>query len=188
MANLQDSLRLFRTFWRDLVSMGSTPEEDPGKETIVSPTALADIARELGADATARFVHAFIDLWPVRRLRIRTAIQARDAPATMDATLSLRSAALTAGAQPLAAHAKLIRGALSIPGTPAWDDTHHLLAALDDLGDRTVQTLSGAVAGSPPCDEYGRGQPRPSAGWLRQDRQDPENTQTPEPPPAATMN
>ena len=144
--------------------MGSHPAEDPGKETLVSPTVLMDLARELGADATIRFVHAFIDLWPMRSLRIHTAIHGRNTPAAMDAALSLRSAALMAGAQPLADQADLIRGTLSTPGAPAWDDAHHLLGTMDDLGDRTVQALSGAIAGSPPCGPNGRGQPRPVAG------------------------
>jgi hypothetical protein len=52
----------------------------------------------------------------------------------MDAVLSLRSAALMAGAQPLADHAELIRGALSIPGSPAWEVTRRLLAALTISG------------------------------------------------------
>jgi hypothetical protein len=130
----------------------------------VSPTVLMDLARELGADATTRFVHAFVDLWPVRSLRIHAAVRACDTPAAMDAVLSLRSAALMAGAQPLADQAELIRGTLATPGAPAWDDAHHLLAAMDDLGDRTVQTLSSAIAGSPRCGEYGRGQPRTVAG------------------------
>jgi hypothetical protein len=144
--------------------MGPSPAQDPGKETLVSTTVLMDLARELGADATTRFVHAFMDLWPVRRLRIHTAIQARDAPAAMDAVLSLRSAALMAGARPLADHAELIRGTLTAPGAPAWDDAHHLLAAMDDLGDRTMQMLSAVIAGSPPCGDNERGQPRPDAG------------------------
>jgi uncharacterized protein YfaQ (DUF2300 family) len=130
----------------------------------VSPAVLMDLARELGPEATTRFVHAFVDLWPVRRPRIHTAIQARDAPAAMDAVLSLRSAVLMAGAQPLADHAELIRGTLSTPGAPAWETAHHLLAALDDLGDQTVQALSAAIAGSPPCGENERGQPRSVTG------------------------
>ena len=47
-ANLQDSLRLFRTFRDDHVSMGSRPAEYPGKDNLVSPTVLMDLARELG--------------------------------------------------------------------------------------------------------------------------------------------
>jgi hypothetical protein len=168
--------------------MGPSPAEDHGKQSPVSPTVLMDLARELGADATARFVRAFVDLWPVRRLRIHTAIQARDAPAAMDAVLSLRSAALMAGAQPLADQAELIRGTLSTPGPPAWNVDQHLLAALDDLGDRTVQTLYAAIAGSPQYGEYGPGQPPADAGWLRQDSHQPENTPAPEPPPAAVIN
>lgn len=116
------------------------------------PTVLVDLARELGADATTRFVQVFVDLWPVRKLRIHTAIRSRDTPAAMDAVLSLRSAALMAGAHALADHAELIRGTLTTLDSP-WEDAHHLLAPMDDLGDRTVQTLSGAIAAVPPCDE-----------------------------------
>ncbi|MGB9033642.1 MAG: hypothetical protein WCC45_03885 [Paeniglutamicibacter sp.] len=130
----------------------------------MSTTVLMDLARELGADATTRFVRAFMDLWSVRRLRIHAAIQARDAPAAMDAVLSLRSAALMAGARPLAGQAELIRGTLTTPGAPAWDDAHHLLGTMDDLGDRTMQMLSAAIAGSPPCGDNESGQPRPGAG------------------------
>jgi hypothetical protein len=119
----------------------------------VPPIVLVDLAREPGADATTRFVQVFVDLWPVRKLRIHTAIRSRDTPAAMDAVLFLCSAAPMAGAQALADHAELIRGTLSTLESPPWEDAHRLLAPLDDLGDRTVQTLSGAIAAVPPCNE-----------------------------------
>jgi hypothetical protein len=117
----------------------------------VSTPALMDLADELGTDAATRFVHVFTDLWPTRSQRIHAAIHARDAPAAMDAVLSLRSAALMAGARSLADQAELIRGTLCRPGAPVWEDAHHLLATMDDLGDRTVQMFSAAIADSPPC-------------------------------------
>jgi hypothetical protein len=117
----------------------------------VSTTVLMDLAEELGTDAATRFVHAFADLWPARRARIHAAIRAQDSAAAMDAILSLRSGALMAGAGPLAGHADLIRTTLLGPGCPAWEHACHLLAALDDLGERTVKMLRSSIASWPQC-------------------------------------
>ncbi|MFL4477626.1 hypothetical protein ACIPUB_05010 [Paeniglutamicibacter sp. ORCA_105] len=112
----------------------------------MSTNVLADLARELGAEAATRFVHDFVDLWPVRRQRIHAAIGTQDLDGAIDAAFSLRSAALMAGARPLAAHADLIRATLHETGSPAWEYARRLLAALDELGDRTVKTLAEAIA------------------------------------------
>jgi hypothetical protein len=126
--------------------MGFSPAESQRKETPVSPTVLADLADELGADAATRFVHAFADLWPVRRLRIHAAICAQDPAAAMDAVLSLRSGASMAGATPLAEHTELIRTTLLSPHAPAWAHAHALLPAMDELGEGTVRMLRASVA------------------------------------------
>lgn len=107
---------------------------------------LADLAEELGTDAVTRFVHDFMDLWPVRRQRIHAAIGIQDLDGAIDAAFSLRSAALMAGACPLAAHSDLIRATLHETGSPAWEYARRLLVALDELGDRTVKTLAQAIA------------------------------------------
>ncbi|MFL4477020.1 hypothetical protein ACIPUB_01950 [Paeniglutamicibacter sp. ORCA_105] len=107
---------------------------------------LADLARELGAEAATRFVHDFVDVWPVRRQRIHAAIGTQDLDGAIDAAFSLRSAALMAGACPLAAHAASIRATLHETGSPAWEYARRLLVALDELGDRTVKTLAEAIA------------------------------------------
>lgn len=78
---------------------------------------LADLGRELGSDAVTRFVRDFVDLWPVRRQRIHAAIGTQDLDGAIDAAFSLRSAALMAGACPLAAHADLIRATLHETGS-----------------------------------------------------------------------
>jgi hypothetical protein len=117
----------------------------------VQTSVLTGLAEELGTDAAKRFVHNFADLWPVRRARIHAAIRAQDCEAAMDAVLSLRSGALMAGAMLLAGHADLIRTTLLGPGCPAWEQACHLLAALDDLGERTVKMLRSSIASWPQC-------------------------------------
>lgn len=126
--------------------MGFSPAELHEREGPVTLTVLMDLAEEVGTDVAARFVHAFVDLWPTRRQRIHAAIYGHDADAAMDAVLSLRSGSLIAGALPLAAHADMIRATLLTPGFPAWESARHHLVALDEIGNRTVETLSGAVA------------------------------------------
>ena len=128
--------------------MGPDPAEPHGKENLVSTTVLMGLTEELGIDAATRFVHAFADLWPVRRARIHAAICARDSAAAMDAVLSLRSGALMAGAGPLAGHTDLIRTALLVPGCP-WEHASYLLVTLDDLGERAVAMLCDSIASWP---------------------------------------
>jgi hypothetical protein len=114
----------------------------------VCTNVLTDLAGELGTDAVTRFVHDFMDLWPVRRQRIHAAIGTQDLDDAIDAAFSLRSAALMAGAGacPLAAHVDLIRATLHETVSPAWERARRLLATLDELGDRTVKTLAEAIA------------------------------------------
>lgn len=106
---------------------------------------LTDLAGELGTDAVTRFVHDFMDLWPVRRQRIHAAIGTQDLDDAIDAAFSLRSAALMAGARPMAAHVDLIRATLHETLSPAWERARRFLATLDELGDRTVKTHAEAI-------------------------------------------
>lgn len=103
---------------------------------------LSDLSGALGTEAVTRFAHTFVKMWPTRRERIRLAICHSDFDVAMDAVLSLHSGAAMAGAQLLAEHTNLIRGALVADGSPAWDHAHSLLATLDDLGDRTARSLA----------------------------------------------
>lgn len=117
----------------------------------MSTTVLVNLAEELGTEAVTRFVHTFVDLWPTRRQRIHAAIRRRDAPAAMDAVLSLRSGSFMAGATHLAEHTELIRTTLLSPHAPSWDNAHALLPAMDDLGEDAVRTLRASVATWPAC-------------------------------------
>lgn len=145
-ASLEPILRPFNIFVRDHYPRASSPNEFNGKRALVPTTVLTDLAEDVGTDAATRFVRVFVELWPTRRQRIHAAIRSRDADAVVDAVLSLRSGALMAGAQPLAEQADLIHKLLLTPEFPAWESARHLVLALDELGDRTVETLSGAVA------------------------------------------
>lgn len=120
----------------------------------MSHTCLGKLVEELGTAAVAQFIHAFEDLWPIRRAKIHAAVAGRDFDAAMEAVLSLHSAASMAGARPLAEHANLIRGALSAPGAPAWADAQHLLTALDVLGAKTMAALPGGITGDPQSTIY----------------------------------
>lgn len=112
---------------------------------LVDFSELSDLSKELGTESVARFVRAFVKMWPLRREKIHRAMCRREADAAMDALLSLRSGALMAGARALAEQTDLIRGVLGVDGAPAWGDARSLLAELDDLGERTVKTLLGGT-------------------------------------------
>lgn len=108
---------------------------------LTSPTILADLARKLGADPTALFVHAFVDLRPVHHLRIQTAIRILNAPAAMDAVRCVRFAQ-AADRRPAAGRSCRTDPRHAVqPGAPARDEAPHRLGAMVDLGCRTVRTL-----------------------------------------------
>ncbi|MGY3564726.1 Hpt domain-containing protein [Sinomonas sp. RB5] len=106
---------------------------------VIDPTVLGRLAAEIGDAGAARFARGVVRLWPQRRERLAAALAVGSAADSLDAALSLRTAASMAGALRLADAADRIVACVRAEGPRA---AMALLPRALACGDVTIAVLA----------------------------------------------
>lgn len=117
-------------------------------EALVCAEVLRRLHDQLGGAAADAFVTRFIGLWPVRRQRLRLAIEQRNHEQGRDAALSVCSGASMAGALRMAELGARLHARIPATAHPsAWSAAARTMDELDRLGAESVLDLARVARG-----------------------------------------